>query len=358
MSGPSMDLLALTAELVDMPSVSHNESGIADHVESLLSSCPHLETRRLGNNICSRTSLGRPMRMLLAGHLDTVPANGNERAEIRDNTCYGLGSADMKGGLAAMIELMRRVSDPAVDLTFIAYVCEEVDQKFSGLGEIERGAPDWLVADVAIHGEPTGSVVEAGCQGVLRIDIELRGTRAHTARPWAGVNAIHRLAPALERVAAFEERRPVIDGCEFREALQVVSVEGGVANNVVPDSARLVVNHRFAPDRSVDEAYRAVADLLEPALDPRAGDTITLTNSALAAAPGLSHPALARLVQLSQSAPRAKLGWTDVSFFTARGVPAANFGSGDPTLAHTAGECVTRSDLDKVYGVLHSLVTA
>jgi succinyl-diaminopimelate desuccinylase len=355
---PPPDLLQLTAELVDIPSVSHDESAIADRVESLLSGAGHLELRRVGNNVLARTSLGRPMRLMLAGHLDTVPANGNDRSVVDGEVCHGLGSADMKGGLAVMAEVARRVSAPAVDLTFVAYVCEEVDQRHSGLGEIAAEAPEWLQADAAILGEPTASVVEAGCQGVLRVDVELRGVRAHTARPWMGVNAIHRLAAVLTAVASYEGRRPVLDGCEYREALQAVAVEGGVANNVVPDAARVVLNHRFAPDVGVDEAFGAISDLLAPILDVAAGDRLTLEASSLAAAPGLGHPLLARLVSSSSAEPRAKLGWTDVSFFAARGVPAANFGPGEPTLAHSAGECVARGDLDRAYAVLYDLASS
>jgi succinyl-diaminopimelate desuccinylase len=353
-TGP--DLLSLTAELVDIPSVSHDEAAIADRIEALLAGAPHLEVRRLGNNVLARTSLGRSMRLMLAGHLDTVPPNGNERAVVEGDVCRGLGAADMKGGLGVMAEVTRRVTSPAVDVTFVAYVCEEVDQRYSGLGEIDAAAPEWLLADAAVLGEPTASVVEAGCQGVLRVDVEMRGERAHSARPWMGVNAIHRLGAVLTAVGAYEGRRPVIDACEYREALQAVAVEGGVANNVVPDSARVVLNHRFAPDLTVDEAFAAVVAIVDPMLDHSLGDSVTLRASALPAAPGLGHPLLARLVQSSSAPPRAKLGWTDVSFFSARGVPAANFGPGEPTLAHSAGERVDRADLERAYGALNDLL--
>jgi len=245
-----------------------------------------------------------------------------------------------------------------VDVTFVAYVCEEVEQRHSGLGEIESAAPEWLQADAAVLGEPTASVVEAGCQGVLRVDLELRGERAHTARPWMGVNAIHRAAAVLAAVSSYEGRRPVIDGCEFREALQAVAIEGGVANNVVPDSVRLVLNHRFAPDVSPQEALAAIEALVSPYLEAAKGDRLTLGASSLAAAPGLGQPLLARLVAASASPPRAKLGWTDVSFFSARGIPAANFGPGEPTLAHSASERVDRADLERAYRTLHGLLAS
>jgi succinyl-diaminopimelate desuccinylase len=359
-AGGEPDLLGLTAQLVDIPSVSHEEAAIADHVQAMLASAPHLEVARIGNNVVARTSLAgraeRPMRLLLAGHLDTVPANGNERARVSGDTCRGLGSTDMKGGLTVMIEAVRRVTVPALDVTFIAYVCEEVEQRHSGLLEIEASAPEWLTADAAVLGEPTASIVEAGCQGALRIGVEIGGERAHTARPWMGVNAIHRLSDVLGAVAAYEGRRPVIDGCEYREALQAVAVSGGVANNVVPDSARLVLNHRFAPDRTGDEAFEAICAFVAPNLDESHGDSIRLESTVLAAPPSLGHQLLARLVESSGAAPRAKLGWTDVSFFASRGVPAANFGPGDPALAHSAGERVERADLDRAYSVLCDLL--
>lgn len=353
---PGTDLLALTAELVDIGSVSHHERRLADHFERSLASSPHLEVIRIGDNVVARTSLGRSRRLLLAGHLDTVPANGNERARIDGDVCAGLGAADMKGGLAVMLDLARSVSVSASDVTYIWYVCEEVEQRYSGLRQIEAERPDLLAADAAILGEPTAGLVEAGCQGVLRIGVRLGGARAHTARPWMGVNAIHRLTPVLERLASFVERRPVIDGCEYREALQVVNVSGGVADNVVPDEARLVVNHRFAPDRTVAEAFDAIRTVFEPVLDASLGDAVELEDFALPAAPGLGHPLLSALVDRSGAPPRAKLGWTDVSFFAEHRVPAANFGPGEPTLAHTAGEWVDRAELERVRAALGAVV--
>lgn len=357
MSATPDGLLALTAELVDIASVSREEAAIADFVQGALAPLGHLETRRIADNVVARTGLGRGLRLLLAGHLDTVPPNGNERAVLEAGRCAGVGSADMKGGLAVMLELARLVREPAVDLTFVFYVCEEIEQSLSGLLEIERTEPGLLAADAAVIPEPTAAGVEAGCQGVLRVGVRLGGRRAHTARPWMGLNAIERLGPLLERLAGFEERRPVVDGCEYREALQAVRVAGGVANNVVPDEARLVLNHRFAPDRTTEEAFAAVSALVAPALDAGLGDEVVLEDFALPAAPNLSHPLLAALVAHSAAPPRAKLGWSDVSFFTARGVPAANFGPGDPGLAHNAGEWVGAAELVAVFDRLAALVS-
>jgi succinyl-diaminopimelate desuccinylase len=353
---PGAGLLELTAELVDIPSVSHDEGSVSAFVASALGGAHHLEIIRIGHNVVARTELGRPLRLLIAGHLDTVPPNGNERAVIDADRCSGLGASDMKGGVAVMLELAKRLVEPEVDVTFIWYACEEVDQRFSGLIEVEAARPELLAADAAVLAEPTSAVVEAGCQGVLRVAVRLGGERAHTARPWTGVNAIHRLAAVLEQVDRFAGRQPTLDGCRFREALQAVRVEGGVANNVVPDQARLVLNHRFAPDRTQDEAFEAIQALLAPAIDERLGDRVELEDFSLAAAPNLAHPLLAALVKASGVSPRAKLGWTDVSFFSARGVPAANFGPGDPLLAHTAGEWVSRDDLELVMVTLERLL--
>jgi succinyl-diaminopimelate desuccinylase len=355
---PDGDLLVeRTAELVDIPSVSHDEAAIGDHVASVLAAgAPWLELHSLGANVVARTSLGHPSRLVLAGHTDTVPPKGNEGATVDGGTVRGVGSSDMKGGLAVMLELALRTPAPAVDLTFVFYACEEVERRHSGLLAVESERPDLLVGDAAVLGEPTDVVVEAGCQGVLRVRVVLRGVRAHTARPWVGRNAIHRLAPLLARCAAWEGRRPVLDGCEYREALQVVDVSGGVAGNVVPDEARVLVDHRFAPDRDADEAFTAVAEWLAPALSTDDGDEISIASAAPSAAPGLGHPLLASLVTASGCPPRAKLGWTDVAFFSERGIPAANYGPGDPLLAHTAGEHVRRDQLEAAYATLAGLV--
>ncbi|MEO7836640.1 MAG: succinyl-diaminopimelate desuccinylase [Acidimicrobiales bacterium] len=350
------DLLALTAELVDIPSVSHHETALADHVESALRAVPWLDVDRVANNVVARTNLSRGSRLILAGHLDTVPANGNDSARIEGDVLWGLGSADMKAGCAVFLELARTMAAPVLDVTYVFYECEEVASHFSGLRALARQRPDLLVADAAVLGEPTAGAIEAGSQGTLRLELTLRGTRAHTARPWKGRNAIHRLAPVLERCASYVGRRPVLDGCEFAEALQAVRVEGGVAGNVVPDEARVTINHRFAPDRGVHEAVALVRQVLGAAVDEPGGDVLELVDHAAGALPGLSHPLLAHLVKAAGSPPRAKLGWTDVAFFAARGVPATNFGPGDPAVAHSADERVERAELEAVHAALAGLL--
>ena len=355
-AGPG--LLEATAALVDVASVSHQEQALADLVEDRLRRCAHLRVDRLGDNVVARTDLGRARRLILAGHLDTVPANGNASARIDGDLLWGVGSADMKGGLAVMLDLAATVTDPAVDVTYVFYVAEEVAREHNGLLQIEAAAPDALAGDAAILGEPTGAVIEAGCQGVLKLEVVLGGARAHTARPWMGDNAVHRLAGVLARIDDFADRQPVIDGCRYREALQAVRVEGGVAANVVPDRAVLLLNHRFAPDRDAGAAEAAVREWLAPVLDPARGDSIAVVDSSPSAPPNLGDPLLAGLQAATGAPPRAKLGWTDVAFFTERGVPAVNFGPGDPELAHTAEERVTRSDLEQVRATLVSVLGA
>jgi succinyl-diaminopimelate desuccinylase len=349
------DLLALTAELVDMPSESHQEAAIAGWFESELRSLAHLHVERVDDNVVARTDLGSGTRVVLAGHTDTVPANGNATARIEGDTCWGLGSADMKAGLAVMLELARTVTEPAVDLTYVFYATEEVAAEHNGLGHLFRDRPDLVAGDVAILGEPTGGVIEAGCQGTMRVEVQLKGKRSHTARPWMGRNALHRLGEVLRLVDGFEERQPVIDGCEYREALQAVHARGGVAGNVVPDLATLSLNRRFAPDRTVEQATEEIRALLAPALED--GDSFEVTDHAPAAAPGLDHPVLAALIERHRLPVRSKLGWTDVGRFAAAGIPAANLGPGDATLAHTAEERVERTPIDRTYAALHDVLT-
>ena len=350
------DLLALTAELVAIRSESHDEGAITDHIRAGLDATPWLEVEQLGNNLVARTALGRDVRLIIAGHTDTVPINENAEPVVEGDTLWGCGASDMKSGLAVMLELARTVSDPSVDLTFVFYEAEEVDAIHNGLGRLFRERPDLLVGDVALLGEPTDGTIEAGCQGTMRAELVLTGARAHTARPWMGRNAIHRLGPVLDRLAAYVERRPVIDGCEYREAVQAVLVDGGVAGNVVPDRARLRVNHRFAPDRTAAEAAGALRELLM--VDPEESDEFAIVECAPGAPPSLTHPLLRALIERNRLEVRAKLGWTDVARFAEHGIPAANFGPGDATLAHTREEHVRREPIESTYAALRDLVTS
>lgn len=353
---PSTDLVALTAALVDIPSLSHHEQAIVEWFERELRAVPWLATVRIGDNLVARTDLGRRYRVILGGHSDTVPVNGdNGRATTDGSTVWGVGSADMKGGLAVMLELARTIAAPVVDVTYVIYAREEVALVHSGLREIERDRPDLLVGDIAILGEPTAAALEAGCQGTMRLRLTLAGARAHTARAWMGHNAIHRLGRVLAILDSYEPRQPVIDGCRYHEGLQAVFVEGGTAGNVVPDRAVLTINHRFAPDRTPAEAEEHVRHVLGSAL--AVGDLLEVVDMAVAAKPHLTHPLLAAFCGRNDLSVRAKLGWTDVAFFAARGVPAANFGPGDAEISHTAGEYVEREFLEFAYHALYDLLT-
>jgi succinyl-diaminopimelate desuccinylase len=330
------DPIELTAALVDIPSESRDEARIADEVEAALrAQTSGFEIIRNGDAVLARTSLGRPSRVLLAGHLDTVPAADNLPSRLADGELHGCGTADMKSGDAVFLHLAATVAEPAHDLTLVMYDCEEIDSAANGLGRIERELPDWLAADVAILGEPTAGYIEAGCQGTLRVVVSASGTRAHSARSWLGDNAIHKLGAVLDRLAGYQPRRVEIDGCEYREGLSAVRIDGGVAGNVIPDAASVTVNFRFAPDRSVDAALAHVREVLD-GLDV----AIELTDSAAGALPGLSQPAAKALVEAAGGQVRAKYGWTDVSRFAALGIPAVNYGPGDPNLAHRRDERV------------------
>lgn len=352
---PRGDLFALTAALVDVASVSHHEAAIADLLENELRTIPHLVVDRVGDNLIARTALGRERRLILGGHTDTVPPDGNARARVDGDRLHGVGATDMKGGIATMLELARTVADPAVDVTYVFYAREEVAVVHNGLREVAASRPELLEGDVALLGEPTLGAIEAGCQGTMRLEVTLEGARAHTARPWMGRNAIHRLGDVLACVATYEPREPVVEGCAYREALQAVHVEGGVAGNVVPDRAMVRLNHRFAPDRTAVAAEAAVRDLLAPALE--SSDVIEVVDLSPAAAPGLDDPLLRAWIDRRGLEVRAKLGWTDVAFFAANGVPASNFGPGDATLAHTSGEFVERQWLDDTHAALVDLLT-
>jgi succinyl-diaminopimelate desuccinylase len=351
------DLLALAAEIVSIDSVSHNESELADAIEADLRRTGRLRVDRIGETVVARTELARSSRIILAGHTDTVPGIGKPRAEIDGDVLSGLGSTDMKGGLAVMMALAITVEDPASDITFVFYPCEEVGQEHNGLRKLVESHPQLLAADAAVLGEPTNGLVEAGCQGTLHALVRLAGKRAHTARPFTGVNAIHRAAPLLERLSEYESRRILIDGCEYAEQLQAVGIEGGIAGNVVPERASVRVNFRFAPDRDAKGAVAALQELVGPAIDLGGGDALEVLEVTEGAPPSLGSPMLARLVAATGRDARAKVGWTDVATFASLGIAATNFGPGDPLLAHTADEHVSRSELDRAYVVLEKLVT-
>lgn len=348
------DPIALTAALVDIPSESGHEARIADEVEAALREQTRaFEVVRHGNAVLARTNLLRPTRVLLAGHLDTVPIADNVPSRREGGELLGCGTVDMKSGDAVFLHLAATLPDPARDITLVLYDCEEIEAAANGLGRIERELPDWLRADVAILGEPSGGYIEAGCQGTLRVVVTASGTRAHSARSWMGDNAIHKLGKVLDRLAGYQARHVDIDGCTYREGLSAVRIDGGVAGNVIPDRASLTLNFRFAPDRSVEQARNHVRQVLD-GLDV----SIEETDAAVGALPGLSHPAAAALVKAAGGQVRAKFGWTDVARFAALGIPAVNYGPGDPNLAHRADERVPVAQITAAVDVLRGYLTS
>ena len=341
---------ALTASLVDVPSPSGGEGRLADEIETALKQAPHLQVQRDGDAILARTDLGRSRRVVIAGHLDTVPVADNLPSRRDGERLLGCGSSDMKSGIAVMLRVAASLSDPRHDDNWLYYDNEETDAARNGLGRVARNAADWLKADLAVLMEPTGNRIEAGCQGTLRALVVATGRRAHSARSWLGDNAIHRAGEVLARLAAYEPRRVVIDGCEYREGLNAVRVEGGVSGNVVPDRCTITVNYRFAPDRDEEQALEHVREVLAPF-------ECVVTDSAPGALPMLSEPATADFVQTVGGEPVAKLGWTDVARFTQLGIPAVNFGPGDPNVAHTREEYVDIPRIAEAERVLRSYLT-
>ncbi|MER7368131.1 succinyl-diaminopimelate desuccinylase [Nonomuraea wenchangensis] len=330
----TQDVRALTAAIVDIESVSGAERALADAVERALAALPHLKVERSGETVVARTELGHAERVLIAGHLDTVPVAANLPSRVEGDLLYGCGTSDMKAGVAVALRLAATVPAPNRDVTYVFYDCEEIEAERNGLTRVAREHPDWLLADFAVLMEPTDGVIEGGCQGTLRAEVAVSGKRAHSARSWFGVNAIHGIEPVLARLNAYEARRPVVDGLEYHEGLNAVGVTGGVAGNVIPDRCVVTVNYRFAPDLTIEQAQEHVREVFD-------GFEVTFTDAAPGARPGLTHPVAAAFAAAVGGTPRAKLGWTDVARFSALGVPAVNYGPGDPNLAHQQGEYVS-----------------
>ncbi len=344
------DLSVLTANLIDIPSESHHEDQLANLVESALSAYSHLEVTRIGNSVIATNHAGRGDRVVIAGHLDTVPANGNLPHHREAERIYGLGACDMKGGVAIALQLAATVSEPVADITFIFYEAEEVSSEFNGLEKISAIFPEFLEADFAVLMEPSNANIEAGCQGTIRATITTRGERAHSARSWMGKNAIHQARKILEILENYEPASPVIDGLTFREGLNAVAITGGIAGNVIPDLCTVTVNFRFAPNKLVDAAIAHVHELF-------AGFDIEITDQAPGALPGLSHPAAQAFLLATGAQVAPKFGWTDVARFSAMGTPAVNYGPGDPSVAHSHGEFVNVEDLISVSTNLRSWLT-
>jgi len=343
----STDTVTLTEQLVNIPSESRDEQAIADAVEEALRGCGHLAVERHGHTLVARTELGRSERVVIAGHLDTVPANDNLPARRDQTHLHGLGSCDMKGGVGVALKVATTLARPVRDVTWIFYEAEEIEERHNGLRKLADHHPHLLAADFAILMEPSNAGVEAGCQGTMRIDVRTTGERAHSARSWMGSNAIHAAAPVLAILADLEPRRPVIDGLQYHDGLNAVFIRGGVAGNVVPDECVVEINYRFAPDRDEAAAEAWLREVF-------AGYDVTVTDTAPGALPGLGVPAAAAFVEAVGGEVNPKMGWTDVARFTALGIPAVNFGPGDPLLAHKQDERVPFEDIERCERLLRS----
>jgi succinyl-diaminopimelate desuccinylase len=352
---PALDLrtttLELTRQLVDIESVSGNEAELADAIESALADVAHLEVIRDGDAIVARTNLGRPQRVVIAGHIDTVPVNDNLPSRREDGALWGRGTVDMKGGCAVMLALAAQLDEPMVDVTWVWYDHEEVESALNGLGRLAANRPELLAADFAILAEPSNAEVEGGCNGTLRVDITARGRRAHSARSWMGENAIHAAAPILNLLAAYRPREVHVDGLVYREGLNAVGISGGVAGNVVPDRCTVHVNYRFAPDLSGEDAVAHLRGLF-------AGFEIEVVDLAEGARPGLDAPLAQAFLASVGGQAKPKYGWTDVARFSALGIPAVNYGPGDPLLAHADDERLAIDQLDRCERGLRAWLTS
>jgi succinyl-diaminopimelate desuccinylase len=339
---PSLDLsvtsVELTRALCDIESVSGNEKSIADAIEAAVSGLAHLDVTRDGDAIVARTNLGRSRRVVIAGHIDTVPVNGNLPTRLDGDTLWGRGTVDMKAGVAVQLKLAAEMTSPVVDVTWIWYDHEEVSSDLNGLGRLARHRPELLAGDFAILGEPTSALVEGGCNGTLRVDLRTTGVRAHSARAWVGSNAIHAAAPILSLLAAYEPREVEVDGLVYREGLNAVGVSGGVAGNVIPDECVVSLNYRFAPSRSGAEALEHIRELFP-------GTELTVVDLSEGARPGLDAPLAQEFLAAVGGEAKPKYGWTDVARFSALGIPAVNYGPGDPLRAHADDERVELSEI-------------
>jgi succinyl-diaminopimelate desuccinylase len=328
------DVVTLTAALCDIASVSREEIAVADAIEAALQPLAHLTVTRHGNTVVARTELGRAERVVLAGHIDTVPVTAdppNLPTRRIGDELVGRGTVDMKGGVAVQLRLAVEVPAPNRDVTYVFYEGEEIDGEFNGLAHLADRAPDLIAADFAVLLEPTDGAIEGGCKGTLRADVVTKGIAAHSARPWNGHNAIHDAAAVLDRLTAYEARTVTVDGLDYHEALQAVGIAGGIAGNVIPDRCVVTVNYRYAPDKSGNDAAAHVASVFD-------GFEVVVRDNAPGARPGLTLPAAQAFVEALAVPVGPKEGWTDVARFSALGVPAVNFGPGDPNLAHTDDE--------------------
>lgn len=336
------DVVELTRDICDIESVSGNETALANAIEAALKNYAHLEVIRDGDAIVARTNLGRASRVVIAGHIDTVPVANNLPVQMlsmeREQVLYGRGTVDMKAGVAVQLKLAATVSEPITDVTYIFYDHEEVEASKNGLGRLAKNRPDLLDASFAVLCEPTSAEVEGGCNGTMRVELSFKGVKAHSARPWMGKNAIHGAAQALAILAAYAPAEIDVDGLVYRESLNAVLIKGGIATNVIPDDCIITVNYRFAPSKSAAQAEAHLREVF-------AGVDLAVVDVAEGARPGLDRPEAIAFVAATKTQARPKYGWTDVARFSALGIPAVNFGPGDPSKAHADDEAVPVSQI-------------
>lgn len=348
------DVVALATQICNIPSASGEETCLADAVEHALSALPHLDVMRDGDAVVARTRANLDERVILAGHLDTVPVAGNlpVRREMRDGRSHlvGRGTVDMKAGVAVFLSLAAELVEPSRDITYVLYDHEEVEDNKNGLGRLVRHHPEWLAAHFAVLGEPTNGEVEGGCNGTIRADVLATGKAAHSARAWMGRNAVHRAGEILGRLNAYEPATIDVDGLAYREGLNAVLISGGTATNVIPDVCRIMVNYRFAPKWTIEQAIAHVCEVFE-------GFDVTVVDAAPAARPGLDSPLAADFLAATGAVARPKYGWTDVARFSELGVPAINFGPGDPSDAHTDDEGCPEEQIRQVREALRAWLT-
>ncbi len=349
------DVVELTRQICDIESVSGNEKALADAIESALRGFSHLEVFRDGDAIVARTNLGRAKRVVIAGHIDTVPVADNLPVKFlqfeREQVLWGRGTVDMKAGVAVQLKLATTITAPNVDVTWVFYDHEEVEASLNGLGRISRTRPDLLEGQFAVLCEPSSAQVEGGCNGTMRVDVRTSGVKAHSARPWMGDNAIHKAAEVLTRLAQNVPAEVEVDGLVYRESLNAVLIGGGIATNVIPDASVVTVNYRFAPSKSAADAESYLREFF-------AGFELEVIDFAEGARPGLDLPEAAAFVAAVGSTPKPKYGWTDVARFSALGIPAVNFGPGDPNKAHADDENVPVSQIYACETALAKWLTA
>jgi succinyl-diaminopimelate desuccinylase len=338
----SAPIEVLVQQIVDIPSPSGEEGPLADAIESALLDASHLEVLRIGNTVAARTSLNRDHRVVWAGHIDTVPVGKNLPSILSEGSLRGRGTVDMKGGVAIGLALALELSEPHHDVTWIFYDNEEVDATKNGLGLLGAAHPDWVTGDFAIVGEPSNSAIEGGCNGTLRALVETTGKQAHSARSWKGDNAIHAVAEVLERLATYQPSTVTVDGLDYREGLNAVGISGGVAGNVIPDACEVTINYRFAPNKTVEDAEAHVRSVFQ-------GFSLRVVDRAGGARPGIDSELAQGFLSSLGVEVRPKYGWTDVARFGEWGIPAVNFGPGDPSLAHSDDEEVSLADVRSVY---------